>query len=350
MPSKLDSFLTPPRSWSRLCPLYRSRILVYGLYTALFISYICILRRRSESVGQGERSPAKTLYLLPTIILFILTTLGVIGQTIHRSLYVYLTFDGVRTKNLKPLIHYLQYDPRKTTGLAFITICVVFLNVTADYILVSDSSLSYDLELSKMDYNSSSRGIDWHQCSPVVGVVGTSMYTTGLRDTTIHKNKHLEILGNFLCGVFQIMSVIVNTFITTLTAGRVWWMYRQSDGNGRIYKSVLRIIIESGLIFPILTLVHIVTLQEMPYRNFSFEFSSISYQTAGIAPTLIVVRAQLGKTVETMHNHDDVVSEINFSSCPLPSNWSSDDDSRIVASVHSAKMQQAHERGSGNLE
>ncbi|EEB97427.1 hypothetical protein MPER_03257, partial [Moniliophthora perniciosa FA553] len=172
----------------------------------------------------------------------------VIGQTIYRGLGSYITYDAVQTNDFKPLIHYLQQDPRKTAALA------LTFTATADYILIhrchtiwgSRKWITLPLAVASIGTN-------------VVGVVGASIFATGDRDTTIDKNVFLALLGNFLCGVFQIMSVIVNLLVTTLTAGRIWWMSRQSHGNERVYKSVLRIVIESGVIYPIFTLVQILT-------------------------------------------------------------------------------------------
>ncbi|EEB94116.1 hypothetical protein MPER_07123, partial [Moniliophthora perniciosa FA553] len=83
---------------------------VYGLYTALFISYVRILRDRRT------RNQAKTLYFWPTVILFFLETMVVAGETIYRSLTFYITFNAVKTKECRPLIHYLQRSPRQTAG------------------------------------------------------------------------------------------------------------------------------------------------------------------------------------------------------------------------------------------
>ncbi|EEB89396.1 hypothetical protein MPER_12508 [Moniliophthora perniciosa FA553] len=292
---------------------------VYGLYTALFISYIRILRCRN--VGTRERSQAKTLYLLPTIILFILTTLVVIGQTIFRGLVSYFTYIAVQTKHVKPLIHFLQHDPRKSMGIALSVICPALLNATADYILIHRCHTIYGsrkwitLPLVVVSIGTN-----------VLGMVGASMYATG--DRVSAKDASLSDMGNFLSGVFFVMSVVVNILITTLTAGRIC--------------------IESGLIYPVFTLLHFIMIRTITVRDVPFEFSSISNQTAGIAPTLIVVRAQLGKTVETMH--DQVVSDIKFGSRPPPPDCSSGVDGGTQAADEVFNMLQAHASGSGNLD
>ncbi|KAI3615189.1 hypothetical protein WG66_003427 [Moniliophthora roreri] len=329
---------------------------VYGLYTTLFISYIRTLRWHSK------RTEAKSSYLLPTIILFILTTLVNIGQTIYQSLYLYTTFNAIKTKNFEPLN---RNHPRKTLCFASTAICAVllkccdcrlhtcrcqFASIEPDNkgTIFLDSSLLGDLGLSKADCTSSCRDIDWHQCSQVVGMVGSIVIFTEYRSAVINRENPAN-LGHVLYGGHLAMSVIVNISITTLTAGRIWWMCRQSHGNERFYKSVLGIVIESGLIYPISTLVHVIIRQAISYRDIPFEFSCISYQTAGIAPTLIAVRVQLGKTVENTMHDQAVVSEINFSSYPPLSDFSTSDNIRNQVPVNSLDMQQAHESGLGSL-
>ncbi|KAI3613860.1 hypothetical protein WG66_006466 [Moniliophthora roreri] len=141
MPGKLDDYLTVSRSLVMPMSSLSAMFFVYGtgcsvprgldsklgfffflgLYTALFISYIRILRCRRR------RNQAKTLYFWPTIALFFLATLVVIGETIYRSIGAYITFNAVQTKNFKALKHYLRHDPRKTTGMALTNICAVLL-------------------------------------------------------------------------------------------------------------------------------------------------------------------------------------------------------------------------------
>ncbi|ESK91673.1 hypothetical protein Moror_10719 [Moniliophthora roreri MCA 2997] len=307
---------------------------VYGLYTTLFISYIRTLRWHSK------RTEPKSSYLLPTIILFILTTLVNIGQTIYQSLYLYTTFNAIKTKNFEPLN---RNHPRKTLCFASTAICAVLLNVTVDYILIhrcwviwgSRKRIVLPLAATSIGTN-------------VVGMVGSIVIFTEYRSAVINRENPAN-LGHVLYGGHLAMSVIVNISITTLTAGRIWWMCRQSHGNERFYKSVLGIVIESGLIYPISTLVHVIIRQAISYRDIPFEFSCISYQTAGIAPTLIAVRVQLGKTVENTMHDQAVVSEINFSSYPPLSDFSSSDDIRNQVPVNGLDMQQAHESGLGSL-
>ncbi|ESK89760.1 hypothetical protein Moror_16843 [Moniliophthora roreri MCA 2997] len=337
MPGKLDDYLTVSRSLVMPMSSLSAMFFVYGLYTALFISYIRILRCRRR------RNQAKTLYFWPTIALFFLATLVVIGETIYRSIGAYITFNAVQTKNFKALKHYLRHDPRKTTGMALTNICAVLLNAVADYILIhrcyviwgSRKRILIPLTTASITTN-------------VLGIVGASMMVAGIRNTEVENNEKLSILGNLLIGIQLLMSIIVNMSITTLTAGRIWWIQRVTHAGEAIYKSISRIIIESGLIYPICTLVHVIMIQIVSFRNIPFEFSCVSYLTAGIAPTLITVRAQLGKTVESVVCDAPVVSEINFSSCPPPSDGISDDSSRAQVTAH-AMNQQSREAISGSL-
>ncbi|KAI3599206.1 hypothetical protein WG66_013425 [Moniliophthora roreri] len=324
----LDDYLTASICVVNTITSLSAMFFVYGLYTALFIFYIRIL---CDSRGRNQ---TKTLYFWPTIVLFFLATLVVIGETIYRSIYMYITFKALQTKHFEALITFLRHDPRKTTGIAFTNICAVLLNAVADYILIHRCYVIWGFR-KRISIPLITASI----AANVVGMVGSSMMVAGIRNTADRENEELYSLGNDLIGIQLLMSVIVNMLITTLTAGRIWWMQREVHVGEAIYKSISRIIMESGLIYPIFTLVHLVTIHVMSLRDIPFDFSCISFQAAGIAPTLITVRAQLGKTIESMMCDAPVASEINFSSCSPRSDGISVDSSRAQFRRPSDRME-----------
>ncbi|EEB93514.1 hypothetical protein MPER_07813 [Moniliophthora perniciosa FA553] len=111
-----------------------------------------------------------------------------------------------------------------------------------------------------------------------------------------------------------------------LTAGRIWWVYRHR-GQGQVGKSplgtIVRILIESGAIYPIFTIVHVASVNSLVLKKLPFDLRATAVQTAGIAPTLIVVRVQSGKSVESTIHHcetqGEVLSEFRVTSCPAHS-------------------------------
>ncbi|KAF9264048.1 hypothetical protein L218DRAFT_863989 [Marasmius fiardii PR-910] len=102
-----------------------------------------------------------------------------------------------------------------------------------------------------------------------------------------------------------------NVVVTGLIAGRIWWNGRQVSEilgkvHGRRYNRAMAIIIESGAIFSASLLVLMVL--------YSLKFNAVVCYPrplyTGIAPTLIIVRAGLGYSVEDQldcqcHGDDD---------------------------------------------
>ncbi|EEB91578.1 hypothetical protein MPER_10040 [Moniliophthora perniciosa FA553] len=157
--------------------------------------------------------------------------------------------------------------------------------------------------------------------------------TIGSIDTRIEFNDKLAMIGINLGFVYNISSAVVNSVITLLTAGRIWWIHRQVRAHG-IHTSdgpVSRIILESGMIFPMLSIAALCTantaasvvvdLSPITYSSavisyiVDHEYQTDQYDAQGFAPTLIMVRAKLGKNVESLQDH---VSDIRFTSQPIP--------------------------------
>ncbi|KAI3619426.1 hypothetical protein WG66_012780 [Moniliophthora roreri] len=87
------------------------------------------------------------------------------------------------------------------------------------------------------------------------------------------------------------------------TAGRIWWiMWRARVHNNPLSKygslaSINRIILESGMIYPISIVVHLSTSVSVKTENIPVDLLPIIVLIAGIAPTLIVVRTSMGQSI-----------------------------------------------------
>ncbi|EEB97613.1 hypothetical protein MPER_03035, partial [Moniliophthora perniciosa FA553] len=73
---------------------------------------------------------------------------------------------------------------------------------------------------------------------------------------------------------------------------------------------VTRIILESGVLYPLATIVGTIAINVHP-TFIPFDFAPPAALAAGIAPTLIIFRAKLGKIAESMQQQ---VSELRFPS------------------------------------
>ncbi|EEB95138.1 hypothetical protein MPER_05941 [Moniliophthora perniciosa FA553] len=98
----------------------------------------------------------------------------------------------------------------------------------------------------------------------------------------------------------------VNIILTLLTASRIWWISREARKHmgpaiKTKYNTIVVIILESGILYPIFVTTGVIfNLLADPdsYGSAPFSFSIVRSQVAGIAPTLIIIRAARGKTFE----------------------------------------------------
>ncbi|EEB91407.1 hypothetical protein MPER_10234, partial [Moniliophthora perniciosa FA553] len=156
----------------------------------------------------------------------------------------------------------------------------------------------------------------------------------------VESNVEIANYGSLLNFVFEVLSVILNSTLTLLTAGRILWIHRQVRAQGihtsdAFVQSVSRIILESGALYPVLGIIGLILANEMYAQRVTIDEMPIDFfplirLSAGIAPTLIIVRAKLGKNVESLQ---DQVSDICFTSRAVPGEGTSSTGSR--AQVHS---------------
>ncbi|KAJ8079608.1 hypothetical protein PM082_011195 [Marasmius tenuissimus] len=99
--------------------------------------------------------------------------------------------------------------------------------------------------------------------------------------------------------------------------GRIWWISHEArkligKPIHQRYKSIVVIIVDSGLLYATVLLLNII-LQLTVTHNYSgvlpFVVAPISALMSGLAPTLIIVRAAGGKSVD---NVNQMVSSLHF--------------------------------------
>ncbi|KAJ7579905.1 hypothetical protein C8J56DRAFT_1169693 [Mycena floridula] len=95
-----------------------------------------------------------------------------------------------------------------------------------------------------------------------------------------------------------------------LTAGRIWWITEKaqallSEQTKKRYNTATAVILESGIIYPLLLLVVVIIAFAFGGSLGNSVFIGLIYQVVGIAPTLIIVRVGLGVT------HDNVETSVN---------------------------------------
>ncbi|KAJ4490761.1 hypothetical protein J3R30DRAFT_3424891 [Lentinula aciculospora] len=103
--------------------------------------------------------------------------------------------------------------------------------------------------------------------------------------------------------VFMFITLIENMYLTAMTAGRIWYINRESKTmlGSKVhsrYQVIVASILESGLLYPLVLIVTATSLA-MPRVSFSqiLMFNvmlNIQIQIVGIAQSLIIVRVGLG--------------------------------------------------------
>ncbi|KAJ7510723.1 hypothetical protein B0H11DRAFT_1955915 [Mycena galericulata] len=133
---------------------------------------------------------------------------------------------------------------------------------------------------------------------PMIMVLATTVmgYVCAYQDDYSSAGPYVDFRIAFL------MSVLTNTVLMALTAGRIWWIRRDasilSDSAGvRRYTTVIAIILESGAIYCVCVIIYVVVISVLNPGNFTplvDIFRGAIPQIMNIAPTLIIVRVGLG--------------------------------------------------------
>uniref|UniRef100_A0A0W0FAF9 Uncharacterized protein n=1 Tax=Moniliophthora roreri TaxID=221103 RepID=A0A0W0FAF9_MONRR len=266
---------------------------IYGFYVLLFGVCFYMMRRQGPD---GEHLNA-SLYLWLATILFMLTTIFIVAYTMSQIYQTLVFFTAAKTGNYERLAQYLVRDVEKTALLSLKQIVSVLLNITAECMLIHRCYLIWDSK-KRVDIPLIIASI----LSNGVGIVCAITVTIGSRNLANQSNYKIFLVGDITSGVYNISSAVVNGVLTLLTGN---W----AD------MSVSRIILESGIIYPIcIVATQIVTNTATP-DVMPFDFFPLTVLSAGIAPTLIMVRARLGKNVE---NLQDMLSDIRFTSQASP--------------------------------
>ncbi|ESK93816.1 hypothetical protein Moror_13066 [Moniliophthora roreri MCA 2997] len=281
--------------------------LVYGVYASLFGACVCLLRRRDER-------QSRQLYFFWIVLLFLLSTIFVVTQTVVSVLDTVVYFTAIKTRDYSPARkHFSNTGIAAVRSITYLT--PILLNLVAETMLIHRCYLIWGSR-------------KWVACplimasaiTNVIGIIGTVFFTIGVDSLLTQRNQDFFIVGARLQFPQWVMSAALNLLITLLTAGRIWWIHckvrslgtASSDGN--VIQSIPRIILESGLLYPTTTIIGLIIFNTVPPVELSINPSPIVALSAGIAPTLIIVRARLGMTVESLQ---DRVSEIHFASRPV---------------------------------
>ncbi|EEB95244.1 hypothetical protein MPER_05817, partial [Moniliophthora perniciosa FA553] len=125
--------------------------------------------------------------------------------------------------------------------------------------------------------------------------------------------------GDTIDTAFWLANMGVNVILTLLTAGRIWWISREARKHmgpaiKTKYNTIVAIILESGILYPVFLTTNVIyssLADPGGHSSASFSFGAVTFQVAGIAPTLITIRAARGKTFEHT-SMNQIVSSLHF--------------------------------------
>ncbi|ESK84574.1 hypothetical protein Moror_6097 [Moniliophthora roreri MCA 2997] len=297
---------------------------VYGIYTVLFIISLHILIRQQDR-------PNRVLYMFFTIALFILTSALIVLETFSYAYETTLLFKFTKNQDWASFLAYLYHNEAITIISGFEQILQLCLVTIADLMLLHHCYVIWG----------SSKWIVFPFVFimfslAICEIVASAFVVIGSSNTADPAKAPIFTQGNTMDTAFWLAEMGVHIILTLLTAGHIWWISREARKHmgpaiKTKYNTIVAIILESGILYPILLTTSIVCsllLDPDAVGSIPFQLFLVTYQVAGIAPTLIIIHAARGKTVEhtTMNQ---VVSNLHFADGAASGSGNSDPRSQI---------------------
>ncbi|KAJ8088132.1 hypothetical protein PM082_013683 [Marasmius tenuissimus] len=289
---------------------------MYGLYTVLVILCVYFLRQ--------DRFENRRFYLVSTLLLFAICTTMVVAATVFRVRESVLEYQFATTKNGEQFVRYALDDKTKLSYYTLYLIAPPLTNIVAETMLIHRCYLIWGrqkrvaIPLVVLSLVSSL----FFFAASVMAALGYGNPKTKWGAELVIYVDALRVLGS-------IASAAVNLLVTLLTAGRIWRSNRELNvhmgikRNTSMFSTALRIILESGAIYPTMMIVQFVIPQPR-IQNGKWPLVDLYpavVLSAGIAPTLALLRGQIAKLSEKASFKHGLagVSDIRFNSAHLVS-------------------------------
>ncbi|KAK7046035.1 hypothetical protein VNI00_007030 [Paramarasmius palmivorus] len=115
---------------------------------------------------------------------------------------------------------------------------------------------------------------------------------------TLERKKNYDVAA-------ALASMVADTLLTVLIAGKIWWSSREllilrqrKTRSQQLYGRIVAIILESGMIVPVITILLVVYTAQSNGQALSIVTTLVA-QVYALAPLLIMVRIGLGMSIET---------------------------------------------------
>ncbi|ESK82348.1 hypothetical protein Moror_2214 [Moniliophthora roreri MCA 2997] len=277
----------------------------YGFYILLFgISLVSLYQRR-------DKMDKIKLYVGCNVFLFIIASIGTAATT---AFFIYrdvVTYNPVRSGDLTEYNNYTRR--RLIVNGDFQDIMPILANVAADLLLIhrcyliwnSPKPLAYTLIFLSVSLNA-------------IGLSSTIVIAIGNHHLYSATNgRQLYTIGNSIVNAYLIAHTVFNGILTVMTAGRIWWITREvrllmDREMSHKYTGIIAMILESGALYPTFAIAYLIidaTIDPQHTDIRPINLGPLIVLSAAISPTLIIVRAAVGKTVNTV---DQVISTLQF--------------------------------------
>uniref|UniRef100_A0A0W0F438 Uncharacterized protein n=1 Tax=Moniliophthora roreri TaxID=221103 RepID=A0A0W0F438_MONRR len=280
----------------------------YGVYVALFGFSVHVLYRRAPN--------CHSLHKAGIITLFILIKLGVVFKTTATIRGSVIEFIAIRNQDYTPLINYVRNDILLKFNKPFMCLLAILTNFTTDFMFIHRCYVIWNFH----------KGIGLlFICATLLatGLGITSVITMAVAESAKRSMEIDDMVytkGQTLFAAYIFVNVAVNLCLTMMTGGRLMWLCNEirkmaepdadlSQWRGwPRCKKLLTIILESGIMYPTTVLIYSVVDRSLVPRGAEtavIDLLPVVLVVAGIAPTLIIVRAKLGIAFEATLRVED---------------------------------------------
>ncbi|KAF9259732.1 hypothetical protein L218DRAFT_947363 [Marasmius fiardii PR-910] len=270
-----------------------------GFYVLLFVLWLKTrtLQRKEKNplpAGGNEIAPRR-LYLLTPILLFALATLSVIINTYLQFRQSVISFRAVAMNDADGLFNRVLGLDDVFTGLSAVSsFLLVFSNVLADAVLIHRCYLIWNSRLILFTLAAFALGTN------ALGLAATTVDVYGASHTPSNDKTKIADTAQHLKNSFMTAAGGVNLVITLMTATRIWTSTGEArafigGSTAKLYRRIVAIILESGIPYPLFIIGEAILMHDASNTFPVIDFAPTLPLIAGIAPTLIIVRAHYGK-------------------------------------------------------
>ncbi|KAF5335421.1 hypothetical protein D9758_016906 [Tetrapyrgos nigripes] len=306
--------------------------LVYGCYIVTFGMSMYTLSQRRKMNKSGLRWDVCAL-----VLLFLITTVVTITDLIANASILYNTFGlgGLRAGLSKAQIHRFDISMQMVAEMGF-----VLANFLTDFVLMFRCYIIWDSKLRIvifpmiLSFMNNLLGF-----SAVVILLNVFV---GDVDPVSERTLRNFNAANRMLVAFFFINVIPNLLITGMIAGRIWWIMKKLERINpdveaiaqirKRYRSTVILILESGLVYPATLIVFVIVLRTAPLAPSLYPLVST---IAGMAPTLIIVRVQLGVSIKSLDEYENQtrLTTLNFNRSPRSCSTQPSEDEQMIQDI-----------------